>query len=169
MLSKLGEGAFGQVFKVKRKADGKEYALKKVKIGSMKEKERDNALNEIRILASYNEEYIIGYKEAFYDENSFSLCVVMEFASGGDILKQNQVHLKKRTKYKEDEIWKALVHMTKGLKSLHDRKILHRDLKCANVFITAEGVFKLGDLNVSKVLKKDMAFTQTGTPYYASP
>lgn len=59
--------------------------------------------------------------------------------------------------------------MSKGLKSLHDRKILHRDLKCANIFITADGCYKLGDLNVSKVLKKDMAFTQTGTPYYASP
>ena len=62
-----------------------------------------------------------------------------------------------------------MVHMTKGLKSLHEKKILHRDLKCANVFITGDGVYKLGDLNVSKVLKKDMAQTQTGTPYYASP
>ncbi len=44
--------------------------------------------------------------------------------------------------------------MTKGLKSLHDKKILHRDLKSANVFITADGIYKLGDLNVSKVLKK---------------
>lgn len=62
-----------------------------------------------------------------------------------------------------------MVHMAKGLHSLHDRKILHRDLKCANVFITSDNVYKLGDLNVSKVLKKDMALTQTGTPYYASP
>ena len=62
-----------------------------------------------------------------------------------------------------------MVHMAKGLHSLHDRKILHRDLKCANVLITADNVYKLGDLNVSKVLKKDMAMTQTGTPYYASP
>jgi len=59
--------------------------------------------------------------------------------------------------------------MTKGLKSLHDKKIMHRDLKCANVFITADNLYKLGDLNVSKVLKKEMAQTQTGTPYYASP
>ena len=59
--------------------------------------------------------------------------------------------------------------MTTGLKSLHDRKILHRDLKCANIFISADGKYKLGDLNVSKVLKKQMAYTQTGTPYYASP
>lgn len=61
------------------------------------------------------------------------------------------------------------MHITRGLKSLHQKKILHRDLKGANVFINAEGVYKLGDLNVSKVIKHDFAKTQTGTPYYASP
>ena len=60
-------------------------------------------------------------------------------------------------------------HMAGGLKTLHDSKILHRDLKCANVFKTKSGIYKLGDLNVSKVLKKGLAHTQTGTPYYASP
>jgi NIMA (never in mitosis gene a)-related kinase len=55
----------------------------------MKEKEKENALNEVRILASYDEEYIIGFKEAFFDETSQTLCVVMEFAAGGDILKIN--------------------------------------------------------------------------------
>lgn len=59
--------------------------------------------------------------------------------------------------------------MTRGLKSLHDKKILHRDLKAANVFISKDGIYKLGDLNVSKVMKRGMAHTQTGTPYYASP
>jgi NIMA (never in mitosis gene a)-related kinase len=61
------------------------------------------------------------------------------------------------------------VHLSQGLKSLHEKKILHRDLKCANIFITGEGVYKIGDLNVSKVAKQDLARTQTGTPYYASP
>lgn len=64
---------------------------------------------------------------------------------------------------------KGTLTANSGLKSLHDNRILHRDLKCANVFVTAEGIYKLGDLNVSKVMKKAMAYTQTGTPYYASP
>ena len=60
--------------------------------------------------------------------------------------------------------------MTRGLKVLHDMKILHRDLKCANIFITKkDNIFKLGDLNVSKVAKMGLVYTQTGTPYYASP
>lgn len=61
------------------------------------------------------------------------------------------------------------MHIANGLSSLHGKKVLHRDLKGANVFITAAGVYKLGDLNVSKVIKEDLARTQTGTPYYASP
>ena len=59
--------------------------------------------------------------------------------------------------------------MSVGLKSLHQKKVLHRDIKAANIFISDDGVYKLGDLNVSKVLKKEMAETQIGTPYYASP
>lgn len=71
--------------------------------------------------------------------------------------------------FTEAEIWKALVDITKGLKDLHDKKVLHRDLKCANVFISKDGTYKLGDMNVSKVNKRGLVYTQTGTPYYASP
>ncbi len=46
-----------------------------------------------------------------------------------------------------------------GLKTLHDMKILHRDLKCANVFVTNDGKYLLGDLNVSKVAKKGLVRT----------
>jgi NIMA (never in mitosis gene a)-related kinase len=57
----------------------------------------------------------------------------------------------------------------KGLKALHDLKILHRDMKSANVFLFSNGCAKLGDLNVSKVARRGLGYTQTGTPYYASP
>lgn len=60
--------------------------------------------------------------------------------------------------------------MVSGLKALHDKSILHRDLKCANIFLNRDGTVKMGDLNVSKVAKYGgLLFTQTGTPYYASP
>jgi hypothetical protein len=42
------------------------------------------------------------------------LCIVMEYASGGDVLKKINGHIKSRTRYSEDEVWKALVHMAKG-------------------------------------------------------
>jgi NIMA (never in mitosis gene a)-related kinase len=52
---------------------------------------------------------------------------------------------------------------------LHNLKIIHRDIKPANIFFGARDVPKLGDMNVSILLNKDLAYTQTGTPYYASP
>ena len=70
---------------------------------------------------------------------------------------------------KEDEIWSVFYQMVNGLNALHKKKIVHRDIKCANVFLTKEGLVKLGDLNVSKVQKAGNMNTQTGTPYYASP
>ena len=55
-----------------------------------------------------------------------------------------------------------------GMAIMHDNKIIHRDIKSANVFIV-NGVAKLGDLSVSKVLEGRFATTQTGTPYYTAP
>ena len=72
IISKLGEGAYSAVYKVKRQSDGIEYALKRVKLLNLNEKEKDNALNEIRILASIRHPNIICYKEAFWERNSSS-------------------------------------------------------------------------------------------------
>ena len=58
--------------------------------------------------------------------------------------------------------------IVQALNKLHNMHILHRDLKCANVFLS-NGNAKIGDMNVSKVAKNHLACTQTGTPYYASP
>lgn len=52
---------------------------------------------------------------------------------------------------------------------MHDLNILHRDLKSANVFLSKNEIAKLGDMNVSKIAKNGLLYTQTGTPYYASP
>jgi NIMA (never in mitosis gene a)-related kinase len=85
ILSKIGTGAFSEVFKVVRKSDKTEYALKKVRMAKLSEKEKANSINEVRILASINHENIAGYKEAFFEESTSTLCIVMEFANGGDL------------------------------------------------------------------------------------
>jgi NIMA (never in mitosis gene a)-related kinase len=64
-----------------------------------------------------------------------------------------------RRPFEEREIWGMLVGLLQGLKALHDRKILHRDLKCANVFLLRSGGVKLGDLNVSKVAERGLVYT----------
>ena len=169
IINKLGEGAYSTVFKVKRNIDKKIYALKKVKILNLSEKEKENALNEVRILASVKSNFVVSYKEAFFDEKDNTLCIIMEFADRGDLYQKIVQHKKSAIFFEESDIWRIFIQLVKGLKSLHDLKILHRDMKSANVFLFSNGSAKLGDLNVSKVAKRGLGYTQTGTPYYASP
>jgi len=61
------------VYKVRRISDNQEYALKRVKFITLNDKEKENSLNEIRILASIRHPNIICYKEAFWENNSNSL------------------------------------------------------------------------------------------------
>ena len=169
IINKIGEGSFSSVLKVKRKIDGNIYALKRVKFAKLNDKEKSNALNEIRILASINNKNVISYKEAFFDEKDSSLNIVMEYADQGDLFKKITEYKKQNKHFTEEEIWITFIQLLKGLKSLHDLNILHRDIKSANVFLFNDGFVKLGDLNVSKITKKGLGYTQTGTPYYASP
>ena len=169
ILEKLGEGSYSTVYKVKRKIDNQIYALKKVKLSNLNEKEKTNSLNEVRILASVKSKYVISYKEAFFDEKDSTLGVVMEYADNGDLYKKILEYKQKKIYFEEIDIWKIFIQLVKGLKALHDLQILHRDLKSANVFLFKDGHAKLGDLNVSKVAKRGLGYTQTGTPYYASP
>jgi len=169
ILEKIGDGAYSVVSKVRRKSDGAYYALKKVKFQPLKEKEKENALTEVRIMASINHPNVIGYKEAFIDETNNSLCIVMEFADDGDLLQKINAHKRKATFFTEKQIWDLFIQTIRGLKALHDLKILHRDIKSANVLLSRDGSIKLSDMNVSKVAKRGLVYTQTGTPYYASP
>ena len=169
IISKLGDGSYSVVYKVKRKADDKIYALKKVKLQNLTEKEKENSLNEVRILASVRSTFVIAYKEAFIDENDQSLCIIMEYADKGDLYQKIVQFRKLKYLIEEVDVWRIFIQMTKGLKALHDLKILHRDLKSANIFLFSDGSAKIGDLNVSKVAHKGLGYTQTGTPYYTSP
>lgn len=73
ILSKIGQGSYSSVYKVKRLTDNHEYALKKVKLMELNEREKNNALNEVRILASIRDPNIISYKEVFLTENTCQL------------------------------------------------------------------------------------------------
>jgi NIMA (never in mitosis gene a)-related kinase len=138
-MDRLGEGAYSSVYKVKRTSDKKIYALKKVRMMNLSAKERENALNEVRILASISNPNIVSYKEAFVDEDSHALCIIMEYANDGDLFQKIINHQKNSTWFKEDYIWKIFIMVVRGLKALHELDIMHRDLKSANVFLTKDG------------------------------
>ena len=91
----MGEGSYSTVYKVVRKLDGLIYSLKKVRIlEGLSDKERENSINEVRILASIkNNSNVIKYYEAFVDQSSDGLhcpylCIIMEYADNGDLFQK---------------------------------------------------------------------------------
>lgn len=94
----------------------------------------------------------------------------MEFVGGGDLSDKVRELKRKRSHFKEDILWNYLIQILQGLRGLHEMKIMHRDIKTANIFLSSDfRTVKLGDMNVAKVAKNDFASTQIGTPYYLAP
>jgi NIMA (never in mitosis gene a)-related kinase len=85
----------------------------------------------------------------------FYLCsIVMDFADDGDLLQKVKRRIQPKQPMEEIEIWNIAIQMVKGIKALHDKGILHRDLKSANIFTYSDGSVRIGDLNVSKIMKE---------------
>ena len=96
---------------------------------NLSEKEKENSINEVRILASIHHPNIITYHQAFVDESSQSLCVIMEFANNGDLFQKICSHQKDGQYIDETEIWSIFIQSVRGLRILHDLQIMHRDMK----------------------------------------
>ena len=83
----------------------------------------------------------------------------MDFANDGDLFQKIGKYKKSRHTFTEEQVWRIAIGVVAGLKRLHDLKVLHRDIKSANVFLDKNGVARLGDMNVSKVAKAGYLYT----------
>jgi NIMA (never in mitosis gene a)-related kinase 1/4/5 len=166
VLETIGKGSFATVHKVVRKSDNQIYALKRVKLNKMSKKEISDALNEIRFLASFRHENIVGFMESFLENNDTELCIVMEYCGCGDLAQKVERYKRRRKYIDEQVIWRYLIQCLKALECLHGRGICHRDIKAANTFLSSDGSIKVGDMNISKRMKNGNLNTQIGTPYY---
>lgn len=105
----------------------------------------------MRLLASIQIPNVIAYKASLFDQESNSLCILMEYADGGDLQgRVQELREQEKPGFEEKYVWKVAYEILQGLKMLHAHKIIHRDIKSANIFFV-NGIAKLGDLNVSKV------------------
>lgn len=143
--------------------------MKRIIIDQKDQKQNEKNLNEIEIFKSLKHPNLIHYIESFIYKNK--LCIIMELADGGDLSKVLKDHISKQKKIDEDLIWNWFLQLCQALKYIHSRKILHRDIKCQNIFLMKTGQIKLGDFGISKVLKDslELAKTPLGTPYFLSP
>ncbi|KAH0572256.1 Kinase, NEK [Spironucleus salmonicida] len=171
-LKTLGKGSFGRAALVEEIATKEKFVMKIIQISQMKPKEREEALQESRILEKLQHPNITSYRESFSDAKF--LYIVMEYANSGDLYERIKAQKAKGALFPEAQVWEWTIQICLGLKHIHDRRILHRDLKTQNIFLSVEGgrhVCKIGDFGVSKILNSTMecARTAIGTPYYLSP
>jgi len=131
-------------------------------------KEKQNIKQEVEVLRKLKHTNIIALYDAFEDTSGV-LNIIMELGDGGDLDKflKNQ----KGTRLPEEKIVDLFAQICSGLAYVHRQRILHRDIKGANILLTKKGEVKLCDFGVARVLSEDtnMALTQIGTPYYLSP
>ena len=155
---------------VKKKDDGKLYTLKSVKVDENNQKEKELFFNELRILVPLTHKNIIWYKEAFYDKETKTLNMVIEYVDGGDLSMRIKMAKEKKLYFKEKVIWRIFLQILDGLNYLHKKYIIHRDLKTSNIYLTKKGIVKITGLNVGKNIEDiGMALTQIGTPYFTAP
>ncbi|XP_054590851.2 serine/threonine-protein kinase Nek1 isoform X1 [Nothobranchius furzeri] len=166
-VKKIGEGSFGKAILVKSKEDGHQYVIKEIGISGMSSKERQESRREVAVLANMSHPNIVQYKESF--EEGGCLYIVMDYCEGGDLFRK--INSQKGVLFSEEQILDWFVQICLALKHVHDRKILHRDIKSQNIFLTKDGTVQLGDFGIARVLNStvDLARTCIGTPYYLSP
>ncbi|KAK3239087.1 hypothetical protein CYMTET_50962 [Cymbomonas tetramitiformis] len=170
-ISVIGSGSFGKVYKVKGNNDGKYYVMKRISLHSCKETDKDAALQEVMLLAGLRHPHICPYIDHFWDDLESDLCIVMAYCEYGDLHNLIEKRRKSNKYIPEAQVWKWMIQLFLSLQYLHSKKILHRDVKSQNIFLTKQKIVMLGDFGLSKQLQHtfDMAKTPIGTPFYMAP
>ncbi|KAL7978499.1 hypothetical protein Chor_004316 [Crotalus horridus] len=151
-LAKIGQGTFGEVFKAKHRQTGKKVALKKVLMENEKEGFPITALREIKILQLLKHENVVNLieicrtKASPYNRCKGSIYLVFDFCEHDLAGLLSNAHVK----FTLSEIKKVMQMLLNGLYYIHRNKILHRDMKAANVLITRDGVLKLADFGLAR-------------------
>ncbi|XP_055609501.1 membrane-associated tyrosine- and threonine-specific cdc2-inhibitory kinase-like [Uranotaenia lowii] len=163
-LTKVGEGSFGEVFKVKSRLDGCLYAVKKSKEFFRGEHYRQERLEEVRRYEQFSEhENCVKLYQAWEQEDR--LFMQMELCKGSleDYAREQRI-------ITEENVWSILLDLLLALKSLHDRNLIHLDIKLDNILITDEGVCKLADFGlVFDLNNRNLHHATEGDSRYIAP
>jgi serine/threonine protein kinase len=168
----LGSGSFGQAWLVRRRKDAKLLVAKLLDLSQMSAKDQKYVEAEIQCLASCHHFAICRYEEDFSADPK--MLIVMEFADAGDLNMQIKARAAEGYRYfEEHEVGYTFVQLCMALDHVHRNKMLHRDIKGANVLLMSSGLVKLGDFGFSQMYEDTVsgavAGTFCGTPYYLAP
>ena len=169
IIKELGKGSYGTVYTVKSLLNSNIYVMKKMELNYLNPRQQQECYREVSILKKVSHRNIIKYYSSFLDKEI--LYIIMEYAELGDLYSLIK-HYKKHSRYFDEiDLWKISLEILNGLDYLHSQKIIHRDIKCLNLFITKDRHIKIGDLGVSTITSgmDNLHYTRVGTPLYISP
>uniref|UniRef100_A0A4W3IC16 Serine/threonine-protein kinase Nek11 n=1 Tax=Callorhinchus milii TaxID=7868 RepID=A0A4W3IC16_CALMI len=168
---RLGRGSFGMVSLVldKKARKGEELkVLKEISVGDLKPNETVQANLEAQLLSKLDHPAIVKFYTSFLERDSF--CIITEYCEGQDLQCKIEEYKGAGNSFSESQILEWFIQLLLGAQYMHERRVLHRDLKSSNIFLK-NNLVKIGDFGVSRLLMGscDLATTFTGTPYYMSP
>lgn len=158
ILQTIGRGNFGVVYLCSLLANAeRKYVMKQISMSELSLSERDGALQEVQLLADLNHPFIVGYKESWLDNTHNTLYIIMSYCESGDLT----TAIKQRTQqnsdrgsveyFKESQILDWFVQLCLALRYCHNKRIIHRDLKSQNVFLTKNDTVRLGKFFAFKI------------------
>lgn len=178
----LGTGAFGVVYLGVHQTTGKWIAVKKISVkaagggsanasGSAQNKKKahiasqlDEIVEEIRLMKDLDHDHIVKYLHA--ERNEEELTIFMEYMSGGSLAGM----LKKFDVLPEPMLRVYMLQAIQGVAYLHQRNIVHRDIKADNILLHSDGTVKLSDFGTSREVSDSAnLLTVTGTPWFMAP
>uniref|UniRef100_H2YRH1 non-specific serine/threonine protein kinase n=1 Tax=Ciona savignyi TaxID=51511 RepID=H2YRH1_CIOSA len=169
----IGKGSSGAVFLARSSKIKKLVAIKKIEINeSRRSRSRRAVIHEANILRTLDNYHIVKCYEWYLDIQGSHMNMVLEYCNGGTLQDRIQSALKSQSTFDTTTILVWTTQITSAVKYIHERRILHRDLKSENVFLVKnDDIVKLGDFGISKEIDHtlDKASTCVGTPCYLSP
>jgi len=165
-----GKGKYSVVYEARRKDDGRVCALKRINKDCLRTSQaKSRVVKEIRLLKSLDHINIVKHRKYFLENDE--LYIELEWADGGDLRSVIKKYEKRGKHLKENDVWHYFTQVARAVRHMHERRVMHRDLKPANIFLTKNGIVKVGDLGLGRELSENSheAHSRVGTPLYMAP
>ena len=177
ILEQIGKGAFGAAWIIQTRgtdsAPPRRYVLKKIPLARLSERQRQLSIQERQLVAALRHPYVVPYHRSWI-EKSHTICIVMRHCDGGDLASLTWRAKRRNERFPESQLQLWLAQLLSALAYLHGKRVIHRDVKPGNVFLTSDGDVRLGDFGLARVndasVKDDnQASSAVGTPHFMSP
>ena len=180
LINPIGHGAFGSVYKAIHKKTNKVYAIKIIQyfkdehilLSNLKHMENINfcyktVQEETSLMRLVNSSYyIVKYYGSYFSRQTNTLWLILEYCDSGSVI---DLMLAMDRTYTEIEIATIMKMVLKGLILIHEKNLIHRDVKGANILLSGNGIAKLADFGVGVQLHDDFRKSKKGSPYWMSP